>query len=260
VSFSCAFDDFFEGVLSLAIECWLRSRKFLMNQIVSILKHPHVRFGLVCAISVGSAVLLSAWVLGVNVNVVLTLWKSTNTFLVEHPSALFIAMVILPALPIPTSALQITAGIIWRDRPIMACSLCLVSMITNLSLTYWMAAGPGRRLVERLLAATSYRVPELPRDDHMKLVLILKLTPGIPFFIQNYLSGFFRAPFRLFLLVSILSNGVFGVGMVLSGVGIGDGKLIPAISGISFIALSALLTYLIREWMTKRKKRGVGGH
>lgn len=227
-----------------------------MNQITLLLKHPHARFALGCAVFVGCAVLFSAWLLGFNLGLMLTWWKSFNIFLVEHPSVFFIALVILPALPIPTSALQLTAGIIWRDQPIMACSLCLVAMMINLSLTYWIAAGPARRLVERLLAATSYRIPELPRDDHMKLVLILKLTPGIPFFIQNYLSGFFRAPFRLFLVVSMLSNGVFGVGMVLSGVGIGDGKLISAISGISFIALSALLTYLIREWLSKRKNRG----
>jgi uncharacterized membrane protein YdjX (TVP38/TMEM64 family) len=224
-----------------------------MNQIISILKRPPVRFGLVVALFVGFAVLVSAWLLRVDVQLALTLWKSINTFLIEHPAVFFIALVILPALPVPTSALQLTAGIIWRDQPLMACSLCLVAMMMNLSLTYWIAAGPARRLVEKLLAATSYRIPELPRDDHMKLVLILKLTPGIPFFIQNYLSGFFRAPFRIFLVVSMISNGVFGVGMVLSGVGIGDGKLTPAISGISFIALSALFTYLIREWLTKRK-------
>ncbi len=231
-----------------------------MNQLISILKRLPVRFGLVGALFVGCAVLVSAWLLRVDVQLALTLWKSINTFLIEHPAVFFIAMVILPALPVPTSALQLTAGIIWRDQPLMACSLCLVAMMMNLSLTYWIAAGPARRLVEKLLAATSYRIPVLPHDDQMKLVLILKLTPGIPFFIQNYLSGFFRAPFRLFLVVSMLSNGVFGVGMVLSGVGIGDGKLMPAISGLSFIALSALLTYLIREWLTKRKNCGVHRH
>lgn len=228
-----------------------------MNQILLILNRPRVRFGLGAALFVGCAVLGSAWLLGVDTRLVLNLWESIKTFLIKHPSVFFVAMVILPALPVPTSALQLTAGIIWRERPLMACSLCLVAMIMNLSLTYWIAAGPARRLVEKLLNSTSYRLPELIRGDHIKLILILKLTPGIPFFIQNYLSGFFRAPFRLFLVVSILSNGIFGVGVVLSGVGIGDGKLIPAITGLSCIALSTLLTYLIREWLTKRKNRRV---
>ncbi|MEO8614657.1 MAG: hypothetical protein ABI600_05905, partial [Luteolibacter sp.] len=99
------------------------------------------------------------------------------------------ALVILPGLPIPTSALLLTAGVVWRDQPMMACLLCLLALILNLTWTYWLAAGPARRLVEKMLAATGIQIPDLPRGDHLKLILVMKLTPGIPLFLQNYLLG-----------------------------------------------------------------------
>ena len=95
-----------------------------------------------------------AWKLGYDLADLKALWKSVNGYLVRHPSALFWAIVILPGLPVPMSALLFTAGVVWRDRPVMACALCLLAMALNFTWTYWLAAGPARRLIEKLLAAT----------------------------------------------------------------------------------------------------------
>ncbi|RYD40826.1 MAG: hypothetical protein EOP85_13615 [Verrucomicrobiaceae bacterium] len=113
--------------------------------------------------------------------------------------------------------------------------------------------------MEKLLASSAIAIPDLPRGDHLKLILVLKLTPGVPMFFQNYLLGFLRAPFRIYLPVSILCNGIVGTGIVLSSVGIGDGKMMPALSGLSLIALGVVLTQFFRGWLAKRKKVTVEG-
>ena len=199
-----------------------------------------------------------AWKMGVDLAALQSGWTQANEYLVKNPGLLFLALVFLPGLPIPTSALLFTAGVVWRQRTVMACALCIFAMALNLTWTYWLAAGPARRLVEKVLRATAIKIPDLPQGDHLKLILVLKLTPGIPFFVQNYLLGFLRAPFRLYLPISILCNGIIGTGVVLSGVGLADGKLMPAITGISLIALGAVLTQLIRGWLAKRKRVAVG--
>ena len=183
-------------------------------------------------------------------------WEQLNAYLVKHPSALFWALVFLPGLPIPTSALLFTAGVVWRDRPVMACLLSMMAISLNLTWTYWLAAGPARRLVEKLLAASEIKIPDLPRGDHLKLILVLKLTPGFPFFVQNYLLGFLRAPFHLYLPISMLCQGIIGTGVVLGGVGLADGKLMPALTGISLIAVGVILTHSVRGWLAKRKLSG----
>jgi len=228
-----------------------------MELLQKLLLDRRVRLALGGLLAMAIAAAVIAWKMGVDLATLKALWTQLNAYLVKHPAALFWALVFLPGLPIPTSALLFTAGVVWRERPVMAVLLCLLAMLLNLSWTYWLAAVPARRLVEKLLAATSVAIPELPRGDHLKLILVMRLTPGFPFFFQNYLLGFMRAPFLLYLPVSILCSGVIGTGVVLSGVGLADGKLMPAITGVSLIAVGVVLTQLVRGWLRKVKAEKV---
>ena len=202
----------------------------------------------------GTGALLLVWKMGVDAAVLKTAWKQTEVFLMDRPWLLFAGLVILPALPVPTSALLFLAGTVWHDRPIVACGICLVALALNMTWTYWAAARPGRGLVEKLLAAGKFQVPELPHGNHLRFILLLRLTPGFPLFLQNYLLGFFRVPFGLYLPVSILCTGIIGCGVVLSGAGLADGKVKWAITGVSLIVLGSVLTHLIRGWLAKRKR------
>ena len=201
----------------------------------------------------GAGAVLLAWKLGVNGTMLKEGWKPLEGFLMDRPRLLFAALVVLPALPIPTSALLFLAGTVWRDRPVAACAVCLVAMAMNMSWTYWLAARPGRKVVEKLLAMTSLRVPNLPRGNDLRLILILRLTPGLPFFLQNYALGFFRVPFRLFLPVSIGCTGMISCGVVLSGAGVADGHLTPVVSGVALIGLGMVIVQMIRQKLAGTK-------
>ena len=227
-----------------------------MDLLRKLLKHRQLRIALVCMIGLALLAAGIAWQMGVDLAALKGLWQQVNEYLMKHPSALFWALVFLPGLPIPTSALLFTAGVVWRDRPVMACLLSMVAISINLTWTYWLAAGPARRIVEKMLTASEIQIPDLPRGDHLKLILVLKLTPGFPFFVQNYLLGFLRAPFHLYLPISILCQGIIGTGVVLGGVGLADGKLMPALTGISLIAVGIILTQMVRGWLAKRKMNG----
>ena len=222
------------------------------------LSHRGVRIGLVGLLAVGLLAGWVAWKMGVDWSSLKGAWTKLNDYLVKNPGALFIALVILPGFPVPISALLFTAGVVWRHEPVMAVSLSVLAISLNLTWTYWLAVGPARRLVEKMLSATAIQIPDLPRGDHLKLILVLKLTPGIPFFFQNYLLGFLRAPFTLYLPISILCNGIVGAGVVLSGVGLADGKLMSAITGVSLIAVSVVLTQLIYRRLAKKRRVLVG--
>ena len=226
-----------------------------MEPLKKLLAHRRVRIGLagLCGLALVGGLL--AWKAGVDLAGLKAGWEQVNAYLVKNPWALFVALVVLPGLPVPTSLLLLTAGVVWRERPLMACLLCLLALALNFSWTYWLAAGPARRVVEKMLAATAIQIPELPRGDHLKLILVMRLTPGIPLFFQNYLLGFLRAPFRLYLPISLLCTGVIGCGVVLSGAGLADGKLKWAITGVSLIVLGGVLTHLLRGWLGRRKSQ-----
>ena len=228
-----------------------------MQVLGKLLKDGRVRIALVTVLALMTVSGVLAWKMGVDLADLKSGWTQVNDYLVKYPWVLFLALVFLPGLPIPFTALLLTAGVVWRQQPWMACLLCLLALVLNLSWVYWLAAGPGRRVVERMLKATAVEIPELPKGDHLKLILVMKLTPGIPFFFQNHLLGFLRVPFPLFLGISVLCNGIYGTGVVLSSVGFAGGKLMPVISGVSLIVLAAVLTQLVRGWLAKRRRASV---
>ena len=225
-----------------------------METFKKLLKHRWVQIGVMLMLVAGLLGGWLAWKMGVDFTSLKDAWKVSEAFLIQNPWILFLALVLLPGLPVPMSLLLLTAGVVWKDRPLIACLICLTALALNLTWTYWVAAVPARKLVEKLLAATSIQIPDLPRGDHLKLILVLRLTPGIPLFLQNYLLGFLRAPFHLYLPISILCTGVIGCGVVLSGAGLADGKLKWAITGVSLIVLAGVLTHAIRGWLERRKK------
>ncbi len=229
-----------------------------MKKIRQLLLHRYTMIGLFVLLVCGLLAGWLAWKTGINLASLKEVWTVTQAYLTKNPWALFLALVILPGVPVPTSLLMLTAGVVWREQPVMACGLCMLALALNFTWTYWLAAGPARRLVERLLTATSLKIPELPHGDHLKLILVLRLTPGIPLFLQNYLLGFLRAPFYLYLPVSLLCTGIIGSGVILSGAGIADGNLKWAITGISLIVLGGVFTHLVRGWLERRKKAKEG--
>ena len=229
-----------------------------MGVLRKLLMHRRVRLALVCMCSLVLVAAAVAWKMGLDLAALKDGWRVTEGYLKENSWALFLALVILPGLPVPTSVLLLTAGVVWREQPLMACLLCLLALALNLTWTYWLAARPARRLVEKMLAASSIQIPDLPRGDHLKLILVMRLTPGIPLFLQNYLLGFLRAPFYLYLPISMLCTGIIGSGVVLSGAGLADGKLKWAITGVSLIVLGGVFTHLIRGWLAKRKRALIG--
>ena len=188
-----------------------------------------------------------AWKMGVNGEVLKGWWGTAEAYLKANPAWLFLAIVVLPGFPVPASALMILAGTVWRDRPVMACLICLTGMALNMSWTYWVAAKPARGLVERYLAHSTIRLPELPKGDHMQVILLMRLTPGIPLFFQNYLLGFLRVPFLPYLTVSLCCTGMIAIGVVLSSAGVADGNLKPVISGVALIAFGVVLVRMLRR-------------
>lgn len=190
---------------------------------------------------------LLAWRMGLDGAMLTAAWKSTEVFLMEHPWWLFAGLVILPGLPVPTSALLFLAGTVWRDRPVAACAICLLALALNMSWTYWAAARPGRGLVEKFLAAGTLRIPVLPKDNQLRAILLLRLTPGVPLFVQNYLLGFLHVPFGLYLPVSLACSGLIACGVVLSAAGVAGGNLTPVITGVALIVVGMVAVQMVRQ-------------
>lgn len=223
-----------------------------MDFIKKLLADKRVRLALVLGALGALLAILIAWKMGVTMAGIKTAWVDSKDYLVSHPWAMFLALVLLPGLPIPMSALLLVAGAVWGAN-LQACLLMLLAMALNMTWTYWLAAGPARGFIEKVLANTKIRIPELPKNDHVRLILILRLTPGIPLFIHNYILGFFRCPFHLYLPLSMLLAGAIACGILLTGGAILQGKAGAAITGISLIVVGVLVIRFLRAKLAKKQ-------
>jgi len=218
----------------------------------TIITHKSLRIAAAGAV-VALVVMIVAWQAGFDRAALKSLWIESEAFVRARPWALFLAIVVLPGLPFPVSALLLVAGIVWREHPLGACLFSLAALSLNMTWTYWVAAHPGRRLIERLIRLTALRLPDLSQQDHLGMILVMRLTPGIPLFFQNYLLGFLRAPFRLYLPLSIVLTGLMSSGIVLAGAGASDGRFAVTLTGIALVVVAIILTRWFRAWLEKRK-------
>ena len=209
-----------------------------------------VAIGAILAIAVGVTVLNS----GLSISDFAGYFESGRVYLSSRPWLLFLALVILPGFPFPVSALLLSAGVVWKDKPAFACGMCMAALALNFCWTYWLAAGPGKNLIARLLSTFSVRMPEVGERSHIRLTLLMRLTPGIPLFFQNYMLGILGVPFRLYFPLSLLCSGILSLGVILVGAGMADGGLIRALTGVGCLIVGLLLAQALRSWLARRKR------
>lgn len=195
----------------------------------------------------GGSAIFFAYRAGLDLEMLKAGWMHAELFLRERPWWLFAALVILPGFPVPMTALMLLTGTMWRDSPMAACAVVILAMALNMCWTYWLAARPARGLVEKLLSRGTIQIPKLQRDNHLRTVLLMRLTPGIPLFVQNYVLGFLQIPFRLYLLVSMACSGLIACGVVLSGAGVAGGNFMPAITGVGLLVVGLILVKILRR-------------
>ncbi|HTQ31054.1 MAG TPA: VTT domain-containing protein, partial [Opitutaceae bacterium] len=120
------------------------------------------------------------------------------------PLAFFAAMAVLPAVGAPFLGFTLTVGPAFRAQlglgGVLAASAA--SLLVNITLTYWLARCWLRPWLEKLVTRYGYKVPQVSRSDQFEITLLLRITPGPPFFLQNYLLGLAKIPFPLYLAIS----------------------------------------------------------
>jgi uncharacterized membrane protein YdjX (TVP38/TMEM64 family) len=173
------------------------------------------------------------------------------------PGLFFAAMAILPALGVPMLAFTLSAGPMFGDRLGigLVVMLSLAAITVNVILSYFFARYTMRPVIERLMAWLGYSLPKIPEGDITDVIIIVRVTPGIPFFAQNYLLGLAGVPFRKYLVVTCILTWVLSGAFVFFGDALvrGQGK-VAILTGCLVIAATAT-THLIRKHYSKKKLR-----
>jgi uncharacterized membrane protein YdjX (TVP38/TMEM64 family) len=171
------------------------------------------------------------------------------------PVVFFVAMALLPAAGFPLMAFTIAAGPVFS--PTLGAGWVILwslsAVIINLLLTYWLADRAIRPLVTRVLAYFDFRLPDHLVASAWQLSLIVRLTPGPPFWVQSYLLGLVRVPLVPYLTVSLGVVAGYIVALVWGGDAIASGNGRLALAAIGVLAVSAAALQLLRKRTARRQ-------
>lgn len=176
-----------------------------------------------------------------------------RSFLEANPWALIATLATLPGLGFPISPVIVLFGVVLAPRYGMPATLALAVGAQSLctTWTYALAAGPLRGMLTRY-ALRHRELPEMSDGNAIKLGLILRLTPGIPYALQNILLGILGMRFRPYLLVSIPTTSVWTIGFVITGGALFEGQWGWAIAGLAILIVLILAT---RMWNRKNSEK-----
>jgi uncharacterized membrane protein YdjX (TVP38/TMEM64 family) len=171
------------------------------------------------------------------------------------PIPFFAAMALLPAAGFPIMFFSLSAGVLFVPQIGLGWAItgALISLGINISLTYWLARYALRPLLEGVVRKLGYGLPQVAKENQMSLTLLCRITPGPPFFVQNYLLGLAKIPFWTYLWVSWLISATYSVAMVVFGDSLmhGSGKVIFFAVSI-FIAISLVIKWVRRRYTQKK--------
>ena len=172
------------------------------------------------------------------------------------PWAFFTAMAVLPAFGAPMMIFMLPAGEIFAERMTMpgVIAAALLAMAVNLCLSYYIARYALRPLLSRLVERFGYSVPRMSGSNALTAILVLRLTPGPPFFLQCYLLGLAETPFRLYLIASWFCMLPMSIGGIILGKGLLSGNAKVAITGLGLLVVAIVLIHWVRAKFVARAK------
>lgn len=170
------------------------------------------------------------------------------------PVPFFAAMSLLPLAGFPVAAFTLAAGPAYG--PLLGLPLvvtcAIAALALNVTLNYWLAARALRPLLSTWLTRLGYTLPEVSAKNAWTVSLLVRLTPGPPFFVQSYLLGLARIPFPIYLLVSLLVSGSYQAAIIIGGGALIEGRMVLALGAAALVALILLATSLLRRRLARR--------
>jgi uncharacterized membrane protein YdjX (TVP38/TMEM64 family) len=179
-------------------------------------------------------------------------WKrlgsDARAYLEAHPLLLILGLMTLPGIGFPMSPLLIIFGIVMGPRFGMP-TTCLIGIAATSVCSIWtyiLASGPLRNLLKRHLLS-KWTLPELSNRNALRLGLMIRITPGIPYPVQNVALGVMGLRFKTYLLASLPAQSLYTIGFIVTSGALFQGQAGLAISGVLLLIVIVLATRMLRN-------------
>ena len=160
----------------------------------------------------------------------------------------------LAVTPIPVSVLAIAGGVLFGV--VEGSVLSVIGAMLGSWVAYWLARGLGKATVSKLLGSHAATVEERLQEAGTSGTYLLRLTPGLPYWVVNYGSGAFGVSQRSFLIGSALGAVPGQVSLVAIGAFITEPTVIHGtVIGVAWVVVLVLTLLAYRELRRARRAR-----
>lgn len=170
------------------------------------------------------------------------------------PAVFFLCMIVLPAIGAPLSLFTLTAASLFGTALGMpqVILLAMAAITANIALSYFLASQALHPLFQRIVTQLGYRMPQVAVSDATDLIVLLRVTPGVPFPVQNYLLGLARVPFTRYLAISCLIAFPLNTAFIVLGEALLAGRGRAALLAVLLLlALLAAVNLIRRRYVSR---------
>ncbi|WP_035610732.1 hypothetical protein [Haloferula sp. BvORR071] len=171
------------------------------------------------------------------------------------PLVVFVlAMALLPLVGVPVVPFYLMAGAVYV--PLYGLPVTLAAGMAALLLNLLASHAIARRMrpfVERMVARFGITMPQVGKLSAWKLVLLVRVTPGAPLIVQNYLLALAGIPLGLYVIVSLPVEMMICGGYMAAGKSFATGHWGWLLGGLGALAFVLLAAALVREHLAGRK-------
>lgn len=168
------------------------------------------------------------------------------------PVPFFIGLALLPAIGVPPTPFFILAGAtfsVWVNLLGIALALAV-----NVALSYAIAHRLLRAWTERLLDRARVRLLDHGGRNALRYALLIKLAPGVPMALKNYLVALCGVSFAQYFAVCFGISAAYALVFVYLGESLSEPR-----PGNILLALGLLLVLILVFWVVRRRIDGEVG-
>ena len=140
-----------------------------------------------------------------------------------HPVFFILGLVLLPLGPVPVSPIWLLAGM--RFGPVVAMAISAFSLFLNFGLAYLLSAKLIRGPIEQILLRYKFTIPQVPEEDQAKFTFLIRLVPGNPLCVQNYLLGIIQVKPVLYFGIGIPIQLLYALTFIQFGGALFEGQV-----------------------------------
>lgn len=168
-----------------------------------------------------------------------------------NPFYIIVAIALLPLFGFPVSPLMVAAG--HRLGYLGGFMLVFIGLSLNFSIAYLISKKLLRVWILSFIERRGLSVPKVSCDNMYSVTIIVRSTPGIPLFIQNYILGVAGIHFKKYLIVSLIVHSVYGFAFVVVGDALTGSRIWQILIGCGLLVSVVFILYIIRRNFEKQK-------